>query len=109
MDLLETVCGLLKYADPELDTYGRLIKYKDQIERNVMIGPKARGYINNLVQIKNDNVECRLLKENGICIFRKKKCDYLQTEENKIKRFNQCSDYQEVKGRTTRPLGPTGG
>ena len=109
MDLYENVCVLLKYADPELEVHRRLLKYKDQIERNVMLGPKARGFIAKLIQIKEDNTECKHVKNDGMCTVRKRKCDYLRTAEDKTKRYSQCSDYQEAKSRTDRPLGPLGG
>ena len=65
-NLIDTLDELIGLADPEGVNYGRLMKLRDSVARNVMIGPSARRFIQELVQRK-DNIECRYLRSGGDC------------------------------------------
>ena len=91
-DKLETTLAfLISKADPEGLNYKKLTKILDQIKRNVLIGPKTRRYIHELVE-KFDNIECESLSDSGMCrkIKGAGRCQYASW-------YRECSFYTQVK------------
>lgn len=65
-DIGETVALLLTYADPEGRNFKKLKVIQKDIAERVMIGPKARRLIRELVE-KLDNIECVFVTRSGGC------------------------------------------
>ena len=103
-DLLETLDGLLKVADPEGRNYVRLLKIRDQVTRNVMIGPKALRFVERMVQRVSDNVECRNVLRDGQCrLPRIPDCDHTEN-------YKECPHYDPARpGARGNLLQPEGG
>ncbi len=97
--LVETVDGLLERARPGGIPHKKLLKYRDQLARNVILGPSSLRYIRDLVRDHDDKIECRFLSSIGIC--RKKRLACGKTEENA-----ECRDYEPARPqRKGNPLG----
>lgn len=62
----ETITKLLKYCRPGGHHEQRLLKIKNQVERNVMVGPKSLDFLNDMWS-KMDNIECQHLTRVGVC------------------------------------------
>lgn len=97
--LIDTVDRLLENARPGGTPHRRLLKYREQLERNVVLGPSILKYIRELVRHLDVVIECRHLTSFGTCRKLKRACSDL--EDNKA-----CKLYEQnrpqIKG---NPLG----
>ena len=97
--IIEVIDHLLQFARPGGTAHRRLIKYRDQAERNVMLGPSVMRYLKKLQIIATDEIECRFLSQLGKCRKRKLACDHLDSNK-------ECIHYEgnrpQMKG---NPLG----
>lgn len=85
-DLLENIARAMEYADPEGANYAKLVKLRDCVERNVMLGPGAIQFIARLLEMQ-DNVECQHLRRNGSCMMPEiAYCDHTE-------RYRRCPYY----------------
>jgi len=96
--LIETVDRLIKQARPGGQAHKRLLKYRDQLERNVFLGPSVLRYIRGLVEKLDDNIECRHLTGRGVCREKKRACDHL--EDNR-----SCTIYDPSRPHRKRRYG----
>lgn len=99
-DLLTTIERLLDSARPEGEPHRRLIKWRDQLHRNVFLGPGPRKYIEQLeADLANVTIECQHLTPLGKCL-RGGRCKHL--DDNKT-----CPYYEEARPlkRGENPLG----
>ncbi len=92
--LLETIDRLLDSARPGGIAQQRLVKYRDQRTRNVLLGPSVLKYIRDLAD-KADNVavECRYLTGRGNCQKIKRICKHV--DNNK-----ECKKYEPNRPQT---------
>ncbi len=92
--LIEIVERLLDNARPGGQAHQRLLKYRDQVERNVMLGPSTMKYIRGLVSRLDATIECRHLSETGRCSKRGRiACDSLDD-------YTACRLYEENRPQT---------
>lgn len=97
--LLETVDTLLASARPGGTPHKRLLKYRDQLERNVMLGPAPLRYIRELARKLTDVIECRHLSPIGRC--RKTRLGCAHIDQNR-----ECRMYDPAHSQTKGdPLG----
>jgi len=75
--LIDTVDRLLEAARPGGLAHRRLLKYREQLERNVFLGPSILRYIRELVAKMEDDIECRFLSELGLCKKTKLTCKHV--------------------------------
>lgn len=86
MDLLVTIDKLIPDADPEGLVHAHLLRLRTKVQGNVMLGPADRKFLQRLLQIQKDNIECRYLDQRQGCKIPKvgvcshlvdfKKCPY---------------------------------
>jgi len=95
MPLIDTIDRLLEVARPTGQAHRRLLKYRDQVTRNVFLGPSVMRYINGLVEKLDDKIECRYLTQLGKCRSKKRVCDHL--DDN-----SACPIYKPNKKETNR-------
>lgn len=92
---------LLRHADPEREVHGKLLKIRDCLRRNVMLGPSARRFLDRLYERLEDNIECRGMDSRGLCLLipRKGNCDHTD-------RFRRCASYEPARPlrRGERPM-----
>ena len=62
---------LIEVARPGGQAHRRLLKYRNQVARNVMLGPSVLKYINGLKEKISDNIECRFMTQLGKCRARR--------------------------------------
>lgn len=97
--LLETVDRLLERARPGGTPHRRLLKYREQLERNVVLGPSILKYIRDLVKSLDDTIECRYLSSRGRCRKTGRACAHVENNQ-------ECRLYQanrpQLRG---NPLG----
>ena len=97
--MLETIDELLELARPGGLAQRRLLKYRDQVVRNVMLGPSVTRYIKKLQAMVADDIECRHLTQLGKCRKKKLACDHV--DNNK-----ECKLYEGSKpSNQGNPLG----
>lgn len=86
------VSRLIRGARPGGVNHKRLTKIKGMIESNVFLGPKIRKYIRGISQLA-DNIECRYLANDGLCLGLKGKgkCD-------KTTKFVACHGFEAARG-----------
>jgi hypothetical protein len=97
--LIDSVDLLLASARPGGTPHKRLLKYRDQLARNVVLGPASMRYIRDLLQQISDSVECRHLNPLGRCRKTRMGCDHI--EDNKA-----CRTYSAARPQTKgTPLG----
>ena len=94
-NIIEVIDILLEMARPGGIAHRRLIKYREQAENNVMLGPSIMKYIRKLQIIATDSIECRFLTQLGKCRNRKRRlaCDHI--EDNK-----ECMLYEGNRPKT---------
>ena len=101
MDLLFTIDKLLPDADPEGLVHAHLLRLRTKVQGNVMLGPADRQFLQRLLQVQKDNIECRHLGHGGGCrvegvgeckhVAQFKKCPYYQGQRPQT-RGNPLSD-----------------
>lgn len=97
--LIDIVDRLLERSRPGGIPHKKLLKYRDQLARNVMLGPSSRRFISELVRHLDDKIECRHLSAIGICRKKRLACDKL--EDNA-----KCGGYSPARPqRKGNPLG----
>ena len=97
--LIETVDRLLGRARPGGTPHRRLLKYREQLERNVVLGPSILRYIRDLVKSLDDTIECRFLSALGKCKKTKRACSHVENNQ-------ECRLYQANRPQTKgNPLG----
>ena len=92
MDTMEEMVDfLIQNADPEGPNYKKLIKIRDQVARNIMIGPSARAFIRKCIS-KFDNIGCVHINRSGRCMKIKGApiCRYKS-------RYSECAKYAQEK------------
>lgn len=97
--LIESVDRLLAASRPGGTPHKRLLKYRDQLERNVVLGPASLRYIRDMLRRMTDSVECRHLTALGKCRKTRLGCDHV--DDNKACKFYSAARPQ-TKG---TPLG----
>ena len=99
--LLEVVDRLLLSARPGGTPHKRLLKYRDQLERNVMLGPASLRYIRELAIQLEDRIECRHLTTLGRCRKNRVACPH--RDDN-----TKCRGYEKARPALKgNPLGRT--
>jgi len=97
--LIDSVDLLLASARPGGTPHKRLLKYRDQLERNVMLGPASLRFIRDLLIQMSGTIECRNLTEIGRCRKTRLGCDHV--DDNKM-----CRLYSAARPQTKgTPLG----
>lgn len=100
--LIDTVDRLLENARPGGTPHRRLLKYREQLERNVMLGPSVLKYLRALVHQLDVTIECRHLTAFGVCRKLNRECGFL--EDNA-----ECKLYEKNRPQTKgNPLGRIG-
>lgn len=91
-ELIDTLNELLPLSAPGGRTFIRLMRLREKTKRNVMLGPRDRKFVGNLVSRARDNVECIHLASNGGCKHpQKARCDCLDD-------FEKCPHYRAKRG-----------
>lgn len=99
--LINTIDRLLEAARPGGTPHKRLLKYREQLERNVMLGPSVLRYIQELVRKLDVTIECRYLNAFGTCRKLKRACNHIDNNA-------ACTLYDENRPQTKgNPLGRT--
>ena len=94
MDLLVTIDKLIPHADPEGAVFVRLTLLREKVEQNVMLGAPDRRFLEKLVQITKDNVECKHLGQRGGCqVPGVGVCEHLE-------QFKKCPHYKGQRPQT---------
>lgn len=97
--ILENVNQMLDVVRPGSEIQKRLQKYRDQLIRNVMLGPSALRFIREAYRAMHDSVECNRLTAMGRCRKTKMSCRHI--DNNK-----ECLDYTRARPQTKgSPLG----
>ena len=99
--LEEIIDMLLQYADPEGDVHEKLVKAREKISRGVVPGVKTVALITKL-RTRMDNIECRHLRYDGMCLKLHKKCDHRD-------KFRACLRYEAPKPSVRGELMQLGG
>jgi len=88
-ELITKIDRLLEHARPGGLAHKRLLKYRNQLTRNVMLGPSVMNYIRQLAYKADDiSIECRFLTELGKC--RKNKLACTHVDDNR-----ECGMYKK--------------
>ena len=99
--LEDTIDRLLRYANPDGEAHKRLTRYREQLDRNVMLGEGPRRFIASLLE-RLDNVECSHLDKDGGCRVKQGRlCKYRQ-------RYKACTIYEEPRATVRNPAREIG-
>lgn len=93
--IADVIEQLLEVARPGGEPRRRLLKYQDQVARNVMLGPAATRYIHALHALDTDNIECKHLTERGNCKIKKTICQHVENNRG-------CAIYEKSRPQVVR-------